>query len=86
MKKFSYTIQDPEGIHARPAGLLVQEAKKYEDCSITIQKDSRVADAKRLLQVMGLGIKCNNTVEVMVEGNKEEDTAKALEQFLKQNL
>ncbi len=30
MKEFEYTITDPQGIHARPAGLLVKEAKKFE--------------------------------------------------------
>ena len=29
MKEFVYTITDPEGIHARPAGVLVKEAAKY---------------------------------------------------------
>ena len=27
MKQFEYTINDPLGIHARPAGMLVKEAK-----------------------------------------------------------
>ena len=27
MKKFEYTINDPVGIHARPAGLLAKKAK-----------------------------------------------------------
>ena len=30
MKEFDYVITDEVGIHARPAGLLVKEAKKYE--------------------------------------------------------
>ena len=29
MKSFEYTIKDELGIHARPAGLLAKEAKKY---------------------------------------------------------
>ena len=28
MKEFNYTITDPQGIHARPAGVLVKEAAK----------------------------------------------------------
>ncbi len=28
MKEFNYTITDPEGIHARPAGLLVKKGKR----------------------------------------------------------
>lgn len=31
MKTFHYVIKDEVGIHARPAGLLVKEAKKYEN-------------------------------------------------------
>ena len=30
MRNFQYVIKDEVGIHARPAGLLVKEAKKYE--------------------------------------------------------
>ena len=30
MKQFDYTIQEAVGIHARPAGLLVKEVKKYK--------------------------------------------------------
>ena len=30
MKEFTYTITDPEGIHARPAGELVKAAKAFE--------------------------------------------------------
>lgn len=29
MKTFEYTIKDELGIHARPAGMLVKEAKKF---------------------------------------------------------
>ena len=30
MKSFNYTITDPVGLHARPAGMLVKEVKNYE--------------------------------------------------------
>ena len=30
MKSFEYTVKDELGIHARPAGLLVKEAKKFQ--------------------------------------------------------
>lgn len=32
MKQFIYTITDPVGIHARPAGLLVKAAKALDQC------------------------------------------------------
>ena len=30
MKEFKYTITDPEGIHARPAGELVKVCKEFD--------------------------------------------------------
>ena len=37
MKEFSYTITDPVGIHARPAGLLAKAAKAYQS-TVTLYK------------------------------------------------
>ena len=36
MKSFTYTITDPVGIHARPAGILVKAVKPFQStCKIT---------------------------------------------------
>ena len=43
MRTFEYTITDEVGIHARPAGLLVKEAKNY-DSVIKVTKDGKSAD------------------------------------------
>lgn len=71
MKSFTYVINDELGIHARPAGLLVKEAKKY-DSKIILSKDGKSVEATKLMAVMGLAVKCGNTVEVMIEGGNEE--------------
>ena len=52
MKEFTYTIKDEQGIHARPAGELVKAAAAYP-CKVTISKDGKEVDAKRILGVMG---------------------------------
>ena len=56
MKEFQYTIQDPMGFHARPAGALVRAAKAYAS-KITISCGEKSAQLTRLMAVMGLGIK-----------------------------
>ena len=56
MKEFKYVITDPEGIHARPAGILVKQAAGYQS-AVTIAKGEKSADAKRIFGVMGLGVK-----------------------------
>lgn len=85
MKEFSYTITDSQGIHARPAGVLVKEATRYQS-SVTIEKDGKTGDAKRIFSVMGLGVKCGQTINVKVEGPDEDEAAKAINEFLKANL
>lgn len=85
MKKFTYQITDAQGIHARPAGLLTQEAKRFLS-SVKICKGSIEADAKRIFSVMGLAAKQGETVSVIAEGGDEEQAAAALEAFFKKNL
>ena len=45
MKEFTYVITDPEGIHARPAGLLVKAAAGFKS-DIKIEKDGKAAKCK----------------------------------------
>ena len=85
MKSFNYTITDPVGIHAIPAGMLVKEVKNYAS-SVTIVKGDKKADARKLMILMSLGVKCGETVTVEVEGADEETAAASLETFFKENL
>ncbi len=85
MKEFKYVIKDELGIHARPAGLLVKEAAKFQSI-IKIAKDGKEADAKRIFGVMGLGVKNGNEVTVTADGADEENAVVALEAFFQANL
>ena len=85
MKQFEYTVTEPVGIHARPAGLLTKEAKKYKS-TITLTKDGKSVNVLKLMALMGLGVKCGDTVSVTVEGEDGETAAPAMEAFFKANL
>ncbi len=85
MKEFNYVIKDELGIHARPAGLLVKEAAKFQS-SVKLVKEGKEADAKRIFGVMGLGVKNGNEVTIKVEGADEAEAAAALEAFFQANL
>jgi len=85
MKSFKYVITDNEGIHARPAGLLVKEAAKYKS-TITLKNGEKTGDAKRIFAVMGLAAKKGDELTVVCEGSDEETATQALETFLKENL
>lgn len=85
MKKFEYTVKDEVGIHARPAGMLVKEAKKYES-KIMITRDSKKAEATKLLALMGLGVKCGQTVAVEISGADEDAAYDNILKFFEENL
>ena len=85
MKSFAYTVKDPVGIHARPAGMLAKKAKEFSS-EVCIKKDGKRVNATRLMSVMGLCIKCGDRIEVTVEGEDEAVAAEALERFFEQTL
>ena len=85
MKEFQFVVTDPQGIHARPAGLLVKEAKKFES-NISVFKGARKGDLKKIFTVMALGVKQGETIKVQVEGADEEQAASTVEAFLKENF
>ena len=86
MKSFDYVITDPVGIHARPAGQLVKEIKKFKDSTVTLTKGDQSVNLLKLMALMKMGIKQGDTVTVSVEGGDEEGVAAAVEAFFKANL
>lgn len=86
MKKFEYAIKEAGGIHARPAGLLVNAAKGLDSTITLANAAGKSAVATKLMAVMGLGIKQGDTVTVAVEGGDEEANAAAMEKFFNENL
>ena len=85
MVKITFKVNDEMGLHARPAGMLVNEAAKCTS-KVTIQKGEKTGDAKRIFNVMSLSIKANEEVILLVEGEKEEEEAAVLEAFVKENI
>ena len=54
MKQFTYTITDPIGIHARPAGLLAKLAKTFPGTTVTVTKGETTVKASQLMKLMKL--------------------------------
>ena len=77
MKEFKYVIKDEQGIHARPAGMFVKEAAAFS---------SKEVDAKRILGVMGLGVKKDQEIVLRADGDDEDAAIEKLSAFLQENL
>ena len=82
MKEFTYVIKEELGLHARPAGLLVKEAKKFQSATAK----GKTAAAGKLIAIMSMGVKQGDEVTVQVEGPDEDAAFEALEKFFQENL
>lgn len=76
MVSFEHIIQNPVGLHARPAGLLTKLVKEH-NYIINISYNGRTVRADRILQVVSLGAVTGATILVEISGNvSEEDLAR----------
>lgn len=85
MKEICHIIQDPQGIHARPAGALVKKALEF-DSVIKIRKGEKEVDAKRILGIMSLGAKSGEELVFLIDGTDEEKAFLELREFLRENF
>ncbi|MDD5828905.1 MAG: HPr family phosphocarrier protein [Lachnospira sp.] len=85
MREFNYVITDPEGIHARPAGELVKAAKEFES-KITLTKDGKSGDCKKIFGIMALAVKSGNEVTLTFDGSDEDAAYEKISEFMKANM
>lgn len=83
MKSITVKIVDPIGIHARPASKITNEASKYQSEIKIISDSGKTANAKSLINLMGLGVKKNNTIEIRAKGLDEAAAIEGIKKILK---
>ena len=77
----TFTVENPHGLHARPAARLVQEVR-HRDARVhlrNVRTDSEWVDATSLSKIATLGVRKGDTVELRVSGSRAAET---LEQVL----
>ena len=79
------TIKNPSGLHLRPAGVLSQSAMKFKS-NIVIEYGEKRIVAKSVLNVMAAGIKSGTEVNLIVEGEDEEEAMKTLVEAIESGL
>ena len=77
MKTIKHTVKDPGGIHARPAGAIVSEAKKFSS-EIKMTSGDKSGDCKRIFSLMGMSLKCGDSFTIEISGADEDAAAEAL--------
>ena len=83
--KYHYTVKNKEGIHTRPAGVLVKKASSFAS-TITLEKDGVVVDLTKLIALMQLDVQCNEVVTITVDGTDEDVAAASMQALFEEIL
>lgn len=77
-------VNNPQGLHARPAALFVQIAQGFNS-SVKLEKDGRIVDGKSIIAVLSLGINKGAKVKLIIEGEDAEEAFSQLKNFLEKD-
>ena len=79
------TVNNPSGLHLRPAGNLCNEAGKYQS-NIEFVFGGGRANAKSVLSVLGACVKCGGEIELICDGTDEREAMEALTEAIRDGL
>ena len=78
-------IMNPTGLHLRPAGNLCKEAMKFKSL-ISFEYRNNVANAKSVLSVLGACIKSGDEINLICDGEDEEEALASLVKAIEEGL
>ncbi|MBT2729801.1 phosphocarrier protein HPr [Bacillus sp. ISL-75] len=81
MEEKQYKIIAEQGLHARPASILVHEASKF-DSAINLEYKGKSINIKSIMGVMSLGIVIGAEIKISANGNDENEALHALQGLL----
>lgn len=64
-------INNPTGLHLRPAGLFCKTAMEFP-CSVRFRTGKGENNAKSVLSILGACVKCGDELEIICDGEDEE--------------
>ena len=78
------TIKNPTGLHLRPAGELCKTAQFK--AKITFSFEGGTSNAKSVLSVLGACVKSGDEIELICEGEDEEEALKKMVEAIEAGL
>jgi phosphotransferase system HPr (HPr) family protein len=78
-------VNNPQGIHARPADLLVRLAKQFQSKIELVRENQRV-DAKSILELLTLGAVQGTALVLEAEGPDAEQALSAIAELFAANF
>lgn len=84
MIEFSHVIADPQGLHARPVTDLAAEALRWPaETRMDVACGDRVASARDLISLMGLGACRGDELRFRIEGPDERGAAAGIQALVR---
>ena len=80
--KATVQVMNKVGLHARPAVVFVQTARKFKS-NILVEKLGRRANAKNLLEILALDVCYGDLIKIIAEGEDAEVAIKELVDTIK---
>jgi len=79
-------VVDVEGMHARPASLISEQAAKFSETDIRIRNDQKTATAKSMASLLSMGANHGDVLIVSAEGPDAEQAVQVLAEMINQGL
>ncbi|MDR0734201.1 MAG: phosphoenolpyruvate--protein phosphotransferase [Elusimicrobiota bacterium] len=80
------TVKNKNGFHARPASLIAKLAAGFDKTVVQIIKGAQRANAKSMVEIMGLSIDYNDNIQVAAAGADKEAALKAVSEAILKGL
>lgn len=78
-------IKNKQGLHARPASLLVRTLSKFKS-EVFLSKDGVRVNGKSIMGVMMLAAERGSELEVEIKGEDEQEAFNALAELIENNF
>lgn len=85
MEKLTVVLNNPDGLHARPAAIFVQEASKFKSY-IELEFNGQSVNAKSIIGIMSLGAFHGEKVTLTADGPDEKRALQVLKNLLENKL
>ncbi|WP_105613985.1 HPr family phosphocarrier protein [Vallitalea okinawensis] len=82
MVKQTVEVTNPTGLHARPAADFIKIASSLP-CDVSIEKNGKEVNAKSILGLLALAIAKGDCIDIITDGEGEQDGLKKLVDFVK---
>jgi phosphotransferase system HPr (HPr) family protein len=85
MKEVELVIHNASGLHARPAKVFVNTAKKFKS-NIKLLHGTKKANAKSMISILTLGVESGGQIRLIVDGPDEDEALQVLKAAVEEGL